>query len=53
MNNEEENELNIIDLVRMGLANWYWFVLSVLICMALAFFYLKSNRLYIPVPLPC
>lgn len=43
MNNEEENELNIIDLVRMGLANWYWFVLSVLICMALAFFYLKSK----------
>lgn len=43
MNNEEENELNIIDLVRMGLANWYWFVLSVLICMGLTFFYLKSK----------
>lgn len=42
-NREEENELNIMDLARMGLANWHWFVLSIVVCMAFAFFYLKSR----------
>ena len=40
---EEENGLNLMDLLRIGLANWYWFVLSVVVCMGIAFFYLKSK----------
>ena len=37
----EENELNLKDLFHIVLANWYWFLLSVLICCGAAFLYLK------------
>lgn len=40
---EEENEFDLMALLRMGLANWYWFLLSIVICLGLAFFYLKST----------
>lgn len=40
---EEENEFDLMALLRMGLANWYWFLLSIGICLGLAFFYLKST----------
>lgn len=40
---EEENGLNLMDLLRIGLANWYWFVLSVVVSMGIAFLYLKST----------
>ena len=32
----EENELNLSDLFHIVLANWYWFVLSVLVCAGVA-----------------
>lgn len=38
---KEENELNLNDLFHIVLANWYWFLLSVLICSGAAFLYLK------------
>lgn len=37
----EENELNLEDILHTVLANWYWFVLSVVICAGAAFLYLK------------
>lgn len=37
----EENELNLGDLFRIVVANWYWFLLSVLICCGVAVLYLK------------
>ena len=37
----EENELNLSDLFHIVLANWYWFVLSVLVCAGVAVLYLK------------
>lgn len=40
---EEENEFDLMAILRMGLANWYWFLLSVAICLGLAFFYLRST----------
>ena len=38
---EEENELNLRDLFNIVRANWYWFLLSVLLCSGAAFLYLK------------
>ena len=37
---EEENELNLIDMYRVVRANWYWFLLSVAVCCAVAVLYL-------------
>lgn len=37
----EENELNLEDILHTVLANWYWFVLSVVVCAGAAFLYLK------------
>lgn len=39
----QESEINITDLFRFVLANWYWFVLSVLVCTGIAYFYVKSS----------
>lgn len=39
----EDNSINLMDFLRMGLANWYWFVLSVIVCLGGAFVYLKST----------
>lgn len=38
---EEENRLNLKDLFNIVCANWYWFLLSVLICCGGAALYLK------------
>ena len=40
---EQESEINITDILRFVLSNWYWFVLSVLVCIGIAFFYVKSS----------
>ena len=37
----EENELNLGDILQTVLANWYWFVLSVVVCAGTTFLYLK------------
>ena len=35
--------LTISDLVKIALANWKWFVLSVLLCLGVSFYYLKKS----------
>lgn len=35
--------LTISDLVKIALANWKWFVLSVLFCLGVAFYYIKKS----------
>ena len=40
---KQESEINISDIFHLILANWYWFVLSVLVCGGVACFYLKSS----------
>lgn len=35
--------LNLQDWLMLILKNWYWFILSVLICVSVAFFYLKKT----------
>lgn len=35
--------LTISDLIKIALANWKWFVLSVLLCLGVAFYYLKKS----------
>lgn len=42
-NNQEEEEINISDLLQLCLHNWKWFVLSVVICLTVAFLYLAST----------
>ena len=44
-NDEYENGsgLTLHDLLQMVLANWYWFALSVLICLGMAYYYLAST----------
>ena len=37
----EESELNLGDILQTVLANWNWFVLSVVVCAGAAFLYLK------------
>ena len=37
----EESELNLGDILQTVLANWYWFVLSVVVCAGAAFLCLK------------
>ena len=36
---KQESEINITDIFHLILVNWYWFVLSVLVCGGVAFFY--------------
>ncbi|MGR3812131.1 GumC family protein [Jiulongibacter sp. NS-SX5] len=40
---EEEDDFNLRDFVFKYLRNWYWFVLSVVICSILAFLYLRYS----------
>ena len=42
-NGHEEDELNLMDLLRIALANWYWFAISVAACICIAFVFLKST----------
>ena len=44
---ENGNELNLMDLLHICLANWKWFVLSLVACMGLAYLYLlQAPRVY-------
>ena len=36
---EQDLEINLIDIFRLIFVNWYWFVLSVLICIGFAFLF--------------
>jgi len=38
---KEEGGINLRDVVELAIANWYWFALSVVICVAVAWFYLE------------
>ena len=37
---EKEEVINIADLVQIVYANWKWYILSVIVCLGLAFLYL-------------
>lgn len=41
---ESVNELNIMDLLYSCLSRWWWFIISGIICMAIAVFYLLSTQ---------
>lgn len=41
--NTNSEALTISDLVKIALANWKWFVLSVLLCLGGAFYYIKKS----------
>lgn len=41
--NQQNNQLNLADMINFGLRNWYWFVISLFICLGLAFLYIKST----------
>ena len=44
---EAGNSLNLMDFLRIALANWYWFVLSVVVCLGLAYLKLmKTPQVY-------
>ena len=39
--------ITLHDILRMVIANWYWFALSMIVCVALGYFYLASTpRIY-------
>jgi hypothetical protein len=43
-NNEElTNTITLHDIIRMVIANWYWFVLSTVCCLCAAYYYLAST----------
>src|SRR5574344_928904 len=43
----EENELNLGDIIQIVKANWFWFMLSAVICCAIAFLYLEcASKIY-------
>ena len=47
---QEENEKSFIDfqlIYRTVILNWYWFILSVIICVGLAAIYLRYTHLLI------
>ena len=44
---EENSELNLWDLLQVLKANWYWFLLSVIVCLGAAYVYLlQAPRVY-------
>ena len=44
--NDKKNEggVTLRDIVELVFDNWYWIVLSVVICMSVAWFYLASEE---------
>ena len=42
-NDEMTGAVTLHDIIRMVIANWYWFVLSALVCLCLAYYYLAST----------
>ena len=46
-NDELAGTINLHDIIRMVVVNWYWFVLSVLVCVGAAYYYLaKTPKIY-------
>lgn len=41
--NENTNGITLHDLIQMVFANWYWFALSVVVCLGAAYYYLAST----------
>lgn len=39
---KDEGGINLRDVVELIIANWYWFVLSVLVCVGSAYFYVLT-----------
>ena len=39
----EVGVLSLHDIIQMVLANWYWFALSVVLCLCIAYYYLAST----------
>ena len=40
---KDEGGINLRDVVELIIANWYWFVLSVLVCVGAAYFYVTDH----------
>lgn len=40
---EKEEEINIADILQLIWSNRYWFILSIFLCVGIAFFYLQSS----------
>ena len=40
---QTDTGLNVMDFLKIALANWMWFVLSVLVCGGLAYYKLKKS----------
>ena len=46
-NDDLSGAINLHDIIRMVVVNWYWFVLSVIICLGAAYYYLaKTPKIY-------
>ena len=46
-NDDLAGTINLHDIIRMVVVNWYWFVLSVLVCIGAAYYYLaKTPKIY-------
>ncbi|MDE6622908.1 MAG: chromosome partitioning protein ParA [Alistipes sp.] len=45
--NQDAGGITLHDILRMVIANWYWFALSMIVCLGLGYFYLASTpRIY-------
>lgn len=44
MEANESSAFSIHDIIRLMLANWYWFVISVILCLGCAYLYLASTE---------
>ena len=42
-NEEMTGAVTLHDIIRMVIANWYWFVLSAFVCLCMAYYYLAST----------
>lgn len=42
-NEQSTTGINLHDVIRMVIDNWYWFVLSTLLCLGIAYYYLAST----------
>lgn len=41
---DQQQELSFTDIATLCLSRWYWFIISIVICLVLAFVFLKSSR---------
>lgn len=41
---EQQQDLSIADILTLCLSRWYWFLISIVACLIIAFFYVKSTR---------